>query len=230
MTKRRQRDAVRHREAESTAAKNGRRTGVNPQDGGSRQPRMRESANQGSANAPSKDVQSRQSSMSDSDKQASANAPRMDGAIPPRQYKDYNKDYFTEYSKNTTETTTTDDAATSASSNVAAHGRRTVGVVVAVDDLPSWLVDEFRFFLGDERVVNGADLASLRALAEYPEYIVLQAFDAAQAWLQTRAKGQSTVWGVGCWARPKRKAEDEQQRGNSVARAPGEDEDSYRRN
>ena len=185
-------------------------TGENPQDGGIRQPRMREYAIQGCTDPPSKDVQIRHPRMSDSDNQGCANPPSMDGGSRHTNTKTTTKNT----SETTTETTTFTDGP---KGNMTVEPEIVdVDVNVTVDEIPEWMLDEFSFFLGNDREANDADQVALAALAAYPEHVILQAFDAAQVWLEDRSKGP--IHSLGRWllGTAKRKKEAEQQRGSSA--------------
>ena len=193
-------------------------TGEKSQDGGFRHPRMRESDIQGSTNPPTKHARSRQPSMAESDNHESANTPHMDG----RSRRANTKTTTKTTAKNTTETTTeTSDAAVDAA-ETAAQSASGVDVGVDVGSIPSWILEEFNYFLGDGQEINNADAASLVELSEFPQHIILQAFDAAQTWLadpNKKAIFRLARWLVGT---AKRKLEDERTQGNGVSDAPDE--------
>lgn len=194
-------------------------TGEKSQDGGMRQPRMRDSDNQGSTDAPTKDARSSQSSMAESDNHDSANAPHMDGGSRRANTKTTTETT----SENTTETTTqtTTDGA-GPESDGSGEAERGVDVAVDVGSIPDWILREFQFYLGNERSINSADAASLAELAKYPQHIVLQSFDAAQTWLADPSK--KPIYRLARWlvGTARRKVADEQERGNGVSEAPNE--------
>jgi len=91
-----------------------------------------------------------------------------------------------------------------------------------VPEVPDWVLEEFEFLLGKGRTVNATDRKSLAELAELPEHVVLQALDAAQAWLNDERKGP--IFSLARWllGTAKRKLEAEHTRGNSAISLPPE--------
>jgi len=184
----------------------------NPQDARIRHPRMRESAIQGCTDPPSKDARTRHPRMREPAIHACANPPDMDGAL-----RHTNTKTTTETTtESTTETTTTTDTSMDARA-FKDEAAESVAVDVAV---PDWLLEEFEYLLGDERKANAADRTALAELAALPEHVVMQALDAAQAWLEDETKGpihSLARWLLGT-ARRKLKAEG--RRGATATKAP----------
>lgn len=142
----------------------------------------------------------------------STNAPSTDGGM-----RHTNTKTTTKTTAETTTITTTPPAA-----SLATQPGVDVGVIVDVLSIPDWLLEEFEFLLGEGRRANRADRAALAEMAALPKHVILQAMDAARAWLDDETKGP--IHSLARWllGTAKRKLEAERSRGNSATTLPPE--------